>query len=173
MREWLGSSSQSTQNGKINMKNNILALVLFCSTIATMGIGSPARAEQGRNIVGPSVAIGGGITTFGVDSKFGLNENLSVRPFVYFPNGGTDFGAAFTYEFNIANPSSKVQITPFIGGAIDVNSINNTSATKVSFVGGADFDVSDSLQLKAALDVPLSSGVGQATGVRLSAGFRF
>jgi hypothetical protein len=155
------------------MKKNIVALVIVCSSVAALGMSAPARAEMGKNSIGPSISIGGGSTDFGIDSKFSVSDSLSLRPFVYFPSGGTDFGAALTYDFNLPNTGNKLQITPFVGGSVDVFSGNGGgSATTVSFVGGADFDVTDTVQLKAALDVPLSSN-GSTTSVTLGAGFRF
>jgi hypothetical protein len=153
------------------MKNNIVALVMVCSSVVALGMSAPARAEMGKNTIGPSLAIGGGSTTIGIDSKFGVSDNLSLRPFVYFPSGGTVFGSALTYDFNLTNTGNKVQITPFVGGAVDIGTGGGSSNTVVSFVGGADFDVTDAVQLKAALAVPLSSGY--STDVRLGAGFRF
>jgi hypothetical protein len=155
------------------MKKSIIALVTICSAIVALGMGAPARAEMGKNTIGPSVDIGGGTTTFGIDSKFAVSDNISVRPFVYFPSGGTVFGSGLTYDFNLTNTGNKVQITPFLGGAVSVGTSNASSVntTVVSFVGGADFDVTDSVQLRAALDVPLSSGY--TSGVTLGAGFRF
>jgi hypothetical protein len=153
------------------MKRNIIALVMLCSSVAALGMSAPARAEMGKNTIGPSLSIGGGSTTIGVDSKFGVSDNLSLRPFVYFPSGGTVFGSALTYDFNLTNTGNKVQINPFLGGAVNIGTGGGSNNTVVSFVGGADFDVTDSVQLRAALDVPLSSG--STTAVRLGAGFRF
>jgi hypothetical protein len=56
----------------------------------------------------------------GIDSKFGVSDNISVRPFIYFPNGGTSFGSALTYNFNLRNNSDRVLITPFVGGSTAV-----------------------------------------------------
>lgn len=155
------------------MKRQIVALVMLCSSVAALGMGAPARAEMGKNSIGPSVSIGSGSTTVGIDSKFGVNESLSIRPFIYFPNGGTQFGSSLTYDFNLTNTGNKVQITPFLGGSVEIANANSGgSVTTVGFVGGADFDVTESVQLKAALNVPLS-GNGRTTDVRLGAGFRF
>jgi hemolysin activation/secretion protein len=157
------------------MKKNIVAVVMLCSSVAALGMSAPVRAEMGKNTIGPSLSIGGGSTTIGIDSKFGVSDNLSLRPFIYFPNGGTDFGTALTYDFNLTNTGNKVQITPFLGGSVDIANANNNggSSTTIGFVAGADFDVTDSVQLKAALNVPLSNGNGQTTDVTLGAGFRF
>lgn len=153
------------------MKKNIVALVTICSSAVALSMGAPARAEMGKNTIGPSLSIGGGQTAIGIDSKFGISDNLSLRPFVYFPSGNTTFGSALTYDFNLTNTGNKVQITPFLGGAVNIGTGGSSNSTVVSFVGGADFDVTDSVQLRAALDVPLSSG--SSTDVRLGAGFRF
>ncbi len=153
------------------MKKNIVALVMLCSSVAALAMSAPAKAEMGKNTIGPSLAIGNGQTTIGIDSKFGVSDNLSLRPFIYFPSGGTTFGSGLTYDFNLTNTGNKVQITPFVGGSVFINS-GNGSNTTVAFVGGADFDVTDSVQLKAALNVPLSSN-NSSTLVTLGAGFRF
>ncbi len=155
------------------MKKNIVAVVvMLCASISALGMSAPAKAEMGKNAIGPSLLLGNGNTTIGVDSKFGVNENLSLRPFVYFPSGATLFGSSLTYDFNIVSSSAK--ITPFLGGGITFASANNggNSNTTVFLTGGADFAVTDSVELKAALDVPLSSN-NSSTNVRLGAGFQF
>lgn len=153
------------------MKKNIVALVTICSSAIALSFGAPARAQLGKNTIGPALSIGGGSTTVGIDSKFGVSDNLSLRPFVFFPSGGTVFGSGLTYDFNLTNTGNKVQITPFLGGAVSIASGGGSNETVVSFRGGADFDVTDSVQLRAALDVPLTSGY--STDVILGAGFRF
>jgi hypothetical protein len=155
------------------MKKNIVALVMLCSSVVALGMSAPAKAEMGKNTIGPSLGIGNGQTAIGVDSKFGVSDSLSLRPFIYFPSGGTLFGSGLTYDFNLTNTGNKVQITPFVGGIVAIGSANNGggSSTTVGFTGGADFDVTDSVQLKAALNVPLTSNSN--TLVTLGAGFRF
>lgn len=154
------------------MKQKIIAIAMLGSALAAVGTSESARAQIGKNYVGPAVSIGGGTTAIGVQSKFGVNENLSLRPFIYFPSGGTVFGSGLTYDFNtIANPSSRVQITPFVGGAVNIASGGGSNTTVVSFLGGADFTISDNVDLTASLDVPLTSGY--STSVQLGAGFRF
>jgi hypothetical protein len=91
---------------------------------------------------------------------------------VYFASSGTDFGTAITYDFPFRRTDNNLLITPFVGASIDVNTGGN-SITTAGLTGGADFDLSDSLRLKAAVIIPLSSDRGQTTGVTLGAGFRF
>ncbi len=155
------------------MKKNIVALVMLCSSVMGLGAIAPAQAQVvGGSTIGPSLAIGGGQTSVGIDSKFGFSDNISVRPFVYFPSGGTFFGSALTYDFNLTNTGSRVQITPFLGGAVSVGTGGINNSTTVGLVGGADFDVTDTIQLKAALNVPITSNNSYTT-VNLGAGFRF
>jgi hypothetical protein len=156
------------------MKKNIVALVMLCSSAIALGINAPARAElgaRGTSSVGPAIFIGDGDTVFGVDSKFGVSDNLSLRPFIAFPSGGTVFGSSLTYDFDVSR-GTKVQITPFIGGGVAVGTGGTRSNTQAYFTGGADFGVTDSIDLRAALDVPLSSN-NSSTNVRLGAGFKF
>ncbi len=155
------------------MKKNIVALVI-CSAVAALGTIAPANAQMGKNSIGPSVQFGNNSTTFGIDSKFGVSDSLSIRPFVYFPSGGTLFGSGLTYDFNLQNSNNSVQITPYLGGAVEVASATNggNSTTTVAFVGGADLDVTESVQLRGGLFVPLSNN-GRVTTFNIGAGFRF
>ena len=153
------------------MKKNIVALVMLCSSVMALGMSAPAKAEMGKSSIGPAIFIGNGSTVFGVDSKFGVSENLSLRPYVSFPSGGTVFGGSLTYDFEVGR-GSKVQVTPFVGGGVSVATGGNNSVTQAYFTGGADFGINESIDLKAALDVPLSSN-NSSTNVRLGAGFRF
>jgi opacity protein-like surface antigen len=150
------------------MRKNIIALI----SVAGFALCAPAQAQLALNSIGPSVAIGSGQTNFGIDGKFGIGDNVSLRPFVYFPSGGTDFGGALTYDFKLL-PTNNLQITPFAGASIDVNSGNGNSITSFALVGGADIDVTDSMRLKAGVAIPLTTNSGQASALTLSAGLRF
>jgi hypothetical protein len=155
------------------MKKNIVALVTLLSSVATLGLSMPASAQvTQQSSIGPSVLFGSGQTAIGVDSKFGFSDNLSLRPFIYFPSNGTSFGSALTYDLPLRNTDSTVLITPFVGGSVAVNTGDNSVAT-VGLVGGADFDLSDSLRLKASVIVPLNNDRGQTTGIAVGAGLRF
>ncbi len=154
------------------MKNYFVTLVTLLSSIATVGMSMPANAQSGQSSIGPSVLFGSGQTSIGIDSKFGVSENLSLRPFVYFPNNGTNIGTALTYDLPLRNTDSTLLITPFVGGSVAVNT-GNDSFTTVGLVGGADFDLSDNLRLKASVIVPLNNDRGQGTGIAVGAGLRF
>jgi hypothetical protein len=131
-----------------------------------------AKPEVGKNTIGPSISLGGG-ATIGVDSRFGISENLSLRPFIYFGNGGTDFGTALTYDINLRTANSSNKFSPFIGGAVDIATGSNTSVTTASLVAGTEYELTETIQLKAAVNVPLTSSQGQSTDVTIGAGFRF
>jgi hypothetical protein len=156
------------------MKKISIALFAIVCSMTTLGISRPASAQvAAQSSIGPSVLFGNGQTTIGIDSKFGVSENLSLRPFIYFPNNGTQFGTALTYDLPLTNTASTLAITPFVGGSVDYNSGNNNNVTTFSLVGGADVDLTDSLRLKGSLIVPLSTDRGQSTGVAVGAGIRF
>jgi hypothetical protein len=152
------------------MNKNILALAIFCTSTVILNTSTAVKAEIGKNAVGPSLGISDGKAYFGADSKFVINETLSVRPFVYFPSRGAIFGAGLTYDFNVPNPVKQSQVTPFLGGAVAVASDSN-STTAVYITGGADFDVTDRIQFKGALAIPLTGG--QNTQATFTAGYRF
>jgi hypothetical protein len=155
------------------MKKTIVTVAMLCaSTISALGISTPAKANMGDNYIGPSLAIGGGNTVLGIDAKFGVSENLSLRPFVSFPSGGTNFGTSLTYDFSLPQ-TSRVKITPFLGGGVEVFSgSGNNNNTQAYFTGGADFGVTENVSLKAALEVPIGNN-NSTTSVVLGAGFRF
>ena len=156
------------------MKKHIIALALLCSSIATFGMSKPASAQLSQSSIGPSVEFGNGQTVFGVDSKFGISDNLSLRPFVYFPSGGTKFGTALTYDLTLSNNANTLQLTPFVGGSVDLNTGDgNNSTTSFGLVGGVDLDLTDSIRLKGAVNVPLNNGQDRDTNITVGAGLRF
>jgi hypothetical protein len=158
---------------QITMNQRMLGVMAIVATVASL-FAAPVRAEDYKNTIGPAIVIGGGSSTLGIDSKFAINDTLSVRPFVYFPSGGTAFGSGLTYDFNNVSKSNRVKITPFLGGGISIasGSNSNTSSTVVFLTGGADFGINENVELKAALNIPFSSGVS-TTSVVLGAGYRF
>jgi hypothetical protein len=155
------------------MKKHIISLVLLSSSLATFGMSNPANAQPSQSSIGPSVEFGNG-TAFGVDSKFGISNNLSLRPFVYFPDSGTKFGTALTYDLPLSNNARTLQLTPFVGGSVDFNTGNgNNNTTNFGLVGGVDLDLTDSLRLKGAVDVPISNGQDRSTTFTAGVGIRF
>jgi opacity protein-like surface antigen len=154
------------------MKKHLIALALLCSSLATFGASKPANAQPSQSSIGPSVEFGNGQTVFGIDSKFGISNNLSLRPFVYFPSGSTKYGTALTYDITLSNNAKTLQLTPFVGGSVDFNTGNNNT-TSFGLVGGVDLDLTDSLRLKGAVNVPLNNGQDRDTNITVGAGIRF
>lgn len=147
-----------------------LLLVLAILTAAFVGV-QPAQAQIGQNNVGPSVIFGSGQTSIGVDARFGISDNLSLRPNIYFPDSATTFGAAVTYDFQAVDPDRK--LTPYLGLGARFNSgSGNNNTTTAYLTAGADYNMDSSIVLKGNLSVPFSSN-GATTTVGLGAGFRF
>lgn len=155
------------------MKKNITALLL-CSSVMALSMGVPAKAEMGKYSISPSVEFIDGQGNVGLNSKFGIYNNFSLRPFVYFlTEGGTDFGTALTYELTPTKTGNASQLTPYVGGSVNVNNGTGQSITTASVVGGLDLDLADNLQFNAGVTVPLGSNSDRATSYTISAGVRF
>jgi hypothetical protein len=123
----------------------------------------------GNNYIGPSVSFGNGSTVFGIDSKFGVADNVSLRPYVTFPSGGTTFGTSLTYDWDLRK--SSLPITPFIGLGLNFNTANSNTSTNGFAQVGADLDVTDSISLLGAVSIPFNSG--NSTTVTIGSGLRF
>jgi hypothetical protein len=184
--EIIGLAPNNHKNQRTTMINNSLnhsatiTVVALCSSITILGMNTPTRADAppridnvGQQSIGPSIKFGNGQTAIGIDSKFEIGDNISARPFIYFPSGSTNFGSTLTYDFNFRNNASTMQITPFLGGSVDINNGGGSSITTLGLTGGADFDITDNIRLKAALNVPLSTDAGQTSSVVFGAGYRF
>jgi hypothetical protein len=152
------------------MKKNILAAAMVCTSFASVITSNSAYAQVGKGVVGPSLLFGGGSTNIGIDSKFGISDNISVRPAIYFGNGATVIGSGLTYDFDLKAASAS-KITPYLGGFVFTGT-NSGSSTIAGITGGADFDLNESLQLKAGVLIPITNGGGN-TGITLGAGFKF
>ncbi len=124
----------------------------------------PSQAQSKDSYIGPTIVFGGGNSAFGVNGKFGVAENISVRPIAIFGSGNTVFGAAATYDFKLPGQSA-VQFEPFAGIGV---SFGNASSVYAQL--GTDFGITDSIMLNADLKVPLSGG---GTLIGIGAGFKF
>jgi hypothetical protein len=148
----------------------IPAIVLTLIATAISQTANPALAGGlGNNYIAPSVTFGGGSSVFGIDSKFGISKNFSLRPFISFPSNGTEFGGSLTYDWDL--PQAALPITPFIGVGIDLQTANETTTTNGFAQIGADFNVNSSLALLGSLAIPFNGGGN--TSFTLGAGFRF
>jgi hypothetical protein len=152
------------------MRNTLTALTVLAGVLAVAQV--PALAGGvGHNTLGPSVRLGNGNSIFSIDGKFGVADNLSIRPYVAFPAGGTNFGTSLTYDFDLR----RTPITPFIGAGVDIGTANvpgSASSTTGFAQLGADFNISRDFALLGSVNIPFN-GNGRSTNVTLGAGLRF
>jgi hypothetical protein len=145
--------------------------LLLTTTLLATAIAAPAMAFQG-NYIGPGLTFGLGRnsdTTFGIESKFDVSDRLSLRPNVFFGNGGTQFGAALTYNLDIFNNSA---FTPFLGAGVSFYNNNSGSSTTTPLIAiGMDYEFNPNWVLLTKVNVPLSNNLN--SGFNISAGYRF
>jgi hypothetical protein len=151
------------------MKNTLTALTVLASVLAITQV--PVMAGGvGNNTIGPSIRLGNGNSIFSIDGKFGIADNLSLRPYAAFPSGGTSFGTSLTYDFDLRrNP-----ITPFVGAGLNIDTANipGSAATTTGFAQvGADFNISRDFALLGSVNIPFNSN--RSTNFTLGAGLRF
>lgn len=148
-------------------------LIILAALTATFAVVKPAAAETGQNNIGPSVIFGNnGGSAFGVNARFKVNDNFSIRPNIYFPSGGTTFGAAATYDFNLSDTNKD--LTPFAGvGVVFASADNNGNNGSTGYVtAGADYNVTDNVVVKGTVNIPFDS-TDYSTTFGLGAGLRF
>jgi opacity protein-like surface antigen len=151
----------------------LLLIPAILTSIMTAAIANPQSALAGgigNNYIAPSVTFGGGQSAFGIDSKLGIADNISLRPYVLFPSGGTEFGTSLTYDFDLRQ--AALPITPFIGLGLGFETGNQNTTTNGFAQVGADFNVTESFALLGSVAIPFSSN-GSSTSVTLGAGLRF
>jgi opacity protein-like surface antigen len=153
------------------MKKLLLIPAIFASlAAATQAPQSALAGGIGNNHIGPSVTFGGGQSVFGIDSKLGIADNVSLRPYVAFPSGGTEFGTSLTYDWDLRH--SSIPITPFIGLGVNFETGNQNTTTSGFAQVGADLDVNESFALLGSVAIPFNSS-GNSTSFTLGAGLRF
>jgi opacity protein-like surface antigen len=153
-------------------KHLFISASLVICTAATIAQ-SPTAAMAGgigNNYIAPGVTFGGGQTIFGIQSKLGIADNVSLRPFVTFPANNTQFGTSITYDWDLRR--SSVPITPFIGVGIAFQNTNQNNTTVGFAQLGADFNVNESFSLLTSVAIPFNSN-NASTSVNLAAGLRF
>jgi hypothetical protein len=148
------------------VKKLIISLAILTAAI---GIAPPVQAQVGQNNVGASINFGNGETALGFDARFGISDNLSIRPNIYFPASATIFGAAVTYDFPSVDTERKLK--PFLGLGGRFNSGGNNTST-IYATAGADYSLDSNFILKGNLSVPFSNN-GATTTVGLGAGISF
>jgi opacity protein-like surface antigen len=161
-----------------------------CLVLATIAYPEQVVFAQAKqNGIGPTFTFGSGSSTFGVEGKLHLTENvfqvknnLSLRPFLRFPANGIDLGAGVTYDFDFARYS---QITPYAGiGLASLNGISTTPGlfgvpptsqqfNQVTVYGqaGLEINASQNLSLTGNIQVPFNNRLN--TNFSLGANYRF
>jgi hypothetical protein len=155
------------------MRKLLLLPTILASLVAAAITQAPNAALAGgigNNYVAPGVTFGGGQSVFGINSKIGVADNISLRPFVTFPSGGTQYGTSLTYDWDLRQ--SATPITPFIGVGVAFQSGNSNTTTNGFAQVGADFNVSDNIALLGSVSIPFNSNNAN-TSVNLAAGLRF
>jgi opacity protein-like surface antigen len=164
--------------------------VASCLALATVAcVERPVFAQAKQNSIGPAITFGSGSSTFGVEGKLHLTENifevknnLSLRPFLRFPANGLDLGASVTYDFDFARYS---QVTPYAGiGLASLNSIainpsllggppTTEPFNQVAFYGqaGVEINASQNLALTTNIQIPFNNRLN--TTFSLGANYRF
>jgi hypothetical protein len=153
------------------MKKLLFIPALLATCVVTALTQAPQAALAGgigNNYIAPSVTFGNSTSVFSINSKIGVADNVSLRPFVSFPSPGTEFGTSLTYDWDLRQAS--LPITPFIGLGLDFKTGNQNTSTNGFAQVGADFNVSDSIALLGAVAIPFNGGT---TNVSLGAGLRF
>jgi outer membrane protein W len=167
--------------------NKILS-VLATATITSANLAAlPAYSQTSSNnkfnYIGPQFTVGNA-TGFGINSKFGVANNISIRPFASFYNfnapGGnvsvTFLGAAATYDFNLDKSGQKPSgFAPYAG--LGYEAIIASGNIAGSPAGGAvaglygevgtDYHLSDSFLLNANYRFKSLSALS------IGAGFKF
>jgi hypothetical protein len=156
------------------MSNRVVTAVsLLSAAVGGVAIAqSPAEASSNRsNYIGPAAAIGSN-GAFGLEGRFVINNELSIRPNLYFPKDRREFGAAMTYDFNSTNVNGT-RLSPYAGGGVQFSNGEGETENIAYLTGGTDIDLNDNFALKAALNVPLSSRSNNNVNLIIGGMFRF
>jgi opacity protein-like surface antigen len=159
---------------------SILTSSVLVATIAVISATGATAQSAKKNYIGPSIGFGsaggGSATLFGVNSKFGVADSVSIRPYAQFGSVGgvsiTSYGATATYDFNL--PQSE--LTPYAGigyGGVSASAGGQSgSGGGLAIEFGADYNVNDSVALNASYRILNISGASAST-FNIGGGFKF
>ncbi len=153
------------------------AAIPFLATSFLLLFNSELKAETGKskNYVGVTTSFINGITLYGINSKVGVFDNISVRPFIEFGNVAVDqtnasvvfYGASATYDFDIPNSG----LSPYVGvgvGSISASAGNDRASSSGYYSElGIDYNASDSIVINA------NYKTSQSGFFNIAAGYRF
>jgi hypothetical protein len=152
------------------MKPKLILFTLL--SIATLFTVQPAQSQTKPNQIGPSLSFGSNATVFGVDSRFPVTSNISVRPTLRFPSGGIVIGSSATYDFDLSGSDTRIE--PYLGAGLNAytgdNNQNGANVTGYA-IGGVDYSLTDQFVLKGSVAVPFNSQY--STDFTLGVGYKF
>jgi hypothetical protein len=160
----------SNLNLKINTMNIKLITAALLS-ITTLMIAHSVQAQTKPSQIAPSFSFGGNATVFGLESRFPVTQNLSLRPSIRFPSGGVVVGTSVTYDFDTYG---DYRLEPYVGAGLNIytGDNNNNGANVTGYaIGGADYVLSDRFALKGSLTIPFKSEY--STDITLGLGYKF
>jgi hypothetical protein len=151
----------------VSIVKKCLSVIAILAAATAIGTATPATAGQSarKNYVGPTITLVNGLTGFGANSRFGISENASVRPFAVFFSSGNEsatvLGADLTYDYTF--PQTDWTIYGGLGLA-SAGTSNGGAASGFRLSVGTEYRMSDSLVLNA------NANFGYLT---IGAGFNF
>jgi outer membrane protein W len=151
------------------MKPKLMLLTLL--SISTLFIVPPAQSQTKPSQVAPSVSFGNS-TVFGIDSRFPITSNISLRPTLRFPSGGIVIGSSATYDFDLSSTDSRIE--PYLGAGLNAyTGDNNNNGANVSgyAIGGVDYSLDSQFVLKGSVAVPFNSQY--STDFTVGVGYKF
>jgi outer membrane protein W len=152
------------------LKTSMLAATssILAAVLILLSVDSASASEDKQNYVAPIVGFFNSNTLYGINAKFGIAENVALRPFIQSRSSdtgtGTAYGASVTYNFQM--PSSG--LIPYLGiGAAGVTTTGTASGNGgVYFEGGIDYNASDNLVINANYKSAASSWINIGAGYR-------
>jgi hypothetical protein len=151
---------------------NIKLTLVTVLGITTLFAVQPIQAQEKPRQIAPAASFGGNRTVFGIDSRFPVTQNISIRPTIRFPSGGIVLGTSATYDFDIYGSDPRLE--PYVGAGFNLyTGDNSNSGANVTgyFIGGADYSLNDRLVLKGSLLIPFKSEY--SADITLGVGYKF
>ena len=104
------------------MKSIRISALAWISIALTIANGVNAQESPTQNSVGPAIELGNTNTLFGIQGKYGISPEFSVRPIILFGDG-TLYGLSLTYD--VRSPDSK--LSGYVGPRILFGSYGSRS----------------------------------------------
>jgi hypothetical protein len=152
----------------MKMKLTLAAILGIAALFSVQSV----QAQTKPNQIAPSISFGGSTTVFGVNSRFPVAPNISIRPTIRFPSGGIVLGTSATYDFDNYGMDSRLE--PYVGAGFNVytGDNNNNGANVTGYaIGGADYSLNDRFTLKGSVAFPFKSEY--STDITLGVGYKF